>query len=49
MSAPEHGGSDVYLMTVWKSVDSGVSWEVIYTPFYDVTRPSAVPTGPWEE
>jgi len=50
MSAPTHGGSGVYLMAIWKSEDDGVTWETVYTPYYDLTRtiPSDIPSGPWE-
>lgn len=34
---------DVYFMSFWKSTDNGVTWEVVNTPFYDMTRPGAVP------
>jgi len=49
MSAPAHGGASVYLMSIWKSSDSGVTWETVHTPYYDLTRTPAsdVPCGAW--
>jgi hypothetical protein len=34
--------ANVYFMCVWKSVDQGVTWTVVNSPFYDLTRTGAV-------
>ena len=33
-----YGGPTNYLLCVWKSNDDGVTWEVVFTPYFDLTR-----------